>query len=336
MPKLHAAMTKEIGGLFDESLSVSHSSGVFTVTDAQGRALVVEQGNGTGYFFGSDIQNSGPLEVQANETNGLTVEWDGEELVVRHENGGGVDLTNFSSTGLGTATFDVADTAVSALKEPVTFQDAAASTVGSAKGVIGESKIAINFSNTFGYAADGAGTADTALKAEYGFKVTDGDGHHYIAFTAGSLLDIQRMNNTDAAIKAAVEANLAAQILKGANAGTFNDNRISADEFEINYASGILTITNLEGRDLAIEEFTSEHGTATVSLLDGLQGSEQLSSKYSHHSEVRLGRGFQTTVATTAPVTMTFSIDGGTASVRDITLLFQEEQQYWLGASCIT
>ena len=128
-----AAMTKEIGGLFDESLSVSHSSGVFTVTDAQGRALVVEQGDGTGYFFGSDIQNSGPLEVQANETNGLTVEWDGDELIVRHKNGGGVDLTNFSSTGLGTATFDVADTAVSALKEPVTFQDTAASTVGSAK-----------------------------------------------------------------------------------------------------------------------------------------------------------------------------------------------------------
>ena len=329
-----AAMTKEIGGLFDESLSVSHSSGVFTVTDAQGRALIVEQGDGTGYFFGSDIQNSGPLEVQANETNGLTVEWDGDELIVRHKNGGGVDLTNFSSTGLGTATFDVADTAVSALKEPVTFQDTAASTVGSAKGVIGESKIAINFSNTFGYAADGAGTADSALVAEYGFKVTDGDGHHYIAFTAGSLLDIQRMNNTDAAIKAAVEANLAAQILVGANAGTFNDNRISADEFEIDYASGILTITNLEGRDLAIEEFTSEHGTATVSLLDGLQGSEQLSSKYSHHSEVRLGRGFQTTVAATT-ATMTFSIDGGTASVKDITSAFPGSNTGWAQAALL-
>ena len=143
-----AAMTKEIGGLFDESLSVSHSSGVFTVTDAQGRALVVEQGDGTGYFFGSDIQNSGPLEVQANETNGLTVEWDGDELIVRHKNGGGVDLTNFSSTGLGTATFDVADTAVSALKEPVTFQDTQPLQLAVQKGVIGESKIAINFSNT--------------------------------------------------------------------------------------------------------------------------------------------------------------------------------------------
>ena len=50
-------------------------------------------------------------------------------MIISHVNGGGVDLTNFSSTGLGTATFDVADTAVRALlKEPVTFQDAAAST----------------------------------------------------------------------------------------------------------------------------------------------------------------------------------------------------------------
>ena len=75
----------------------------------------------------------------------MTVEWDGDKLIVRHKNGGGVDLTNFSSTGLGTATFDVADTAVSALKEPVTFQDTAASTVGSAKGVMARAKLPLIF-----------------------------------------------------------------------------------------------------------------------------------------------------------------------------------------------
>ena len=79
---------------------------------------------------------------------------------------------------------------------------------------------------------------------------------------------------------------------------------------------------------MAIEEFTSEHGTATVSLLDGLQGSEQLSSKYSHHSEVRLGRGFQTTVAAATTATMTFTIDGGTASVRDIQDCFSRRNKW--------
>ena len=50
--------------------------------------------------------------------------------------------------------------------------------------------------------------------------------------------------------------------------------RISADEFEIDYSNGILTVTNTEGRDLAVEEFSSGYGKITVSLLDGLHGSK--------------------------------------------------------------
>ena len=223
--------------------------------------MSIEQGNGSGYFFGSDYQNSGPLDVEANVPNGLFVEWDNDDLVIKHSKGAGVDITNFSSSNLGTATFDVADTASSALKEPITFQDSADSTTASVKGVIGASKIALNFSNTFGYAEDNAARyINTALNAQYGFKITDGDGHHYINFSATDLLDIQRLNNTDAAIKSAVEANLRTQILIGAEGGTYNDNRISADEFVIDYANGVLTIENIEGRDLAVEDFTSEHG----------------------------------------------------------------------------
>ena len=314
------AMTKEIGIVFDESLSVSQSSGVFTVTDSQGRSLSIEQGNGSGYFFGTDYQNSGSLDVEANVPNGLFVEWDDEELVIKHSNGGGIDVTNFSSTSLGTSTFDVADTATSALKEPITFQDTADSTYASIHGVIGSSKIALNFSNTYGYAADG-GTSDANLAAEYEFKITDGDGHHYIYFSASDLLDIQRNNNTDAAIKSAVEANLAAQILVGAESGTFNDSRISADEFVIDYSNGVLTIENIEGRDLAVEDFSSEHGKLTVSLLDGLQGTERLSSKYAHASEVRISRGFQTAI-TASSAMLTWAVDGGTANVTDITSAF--------------
>ena len=314
------AMTKEIGIVFDDSLSVSQSAGVFTVTDAQGRSLSIEQGNGSGYFFGTDYQNSGSLDVEANVPNGLFVEWDDEELVIKHSNGGGIDVTNFSSSSLGTSTFDVADTATSALKEPVTFQDTADSTYASIRGVIDSSKIALNFSNTYGYAADG-GTSDANLAAEYEFKITDGDGHHYIYFSASDLLDIQRNNNTDAAIKSAIEANLAAQILVGAESGTFNDSRISADEFVIDYSNGVLTIENIEGRDLAVEDFSSEHGKLTVSLLDGLQGTESLSSKYAHASEVRISRGFQTAI-TASSAMLTWAVDGGTANVTDIKTAF--------------
>ena len=52
--------------MFDDSISVTESSGVFTIEDAQGRYLEVSQGAGNGYFFGSDEQNSGSIFTTAN------------------------------------------------------------------------------------------------------------------------------------------------------------------------------------------------------------------------------------------------------------------------------
>ena len=57
--------------------------------------------------------------------------------------------------------------------------------------------------------------------------------------------------------------------------------------------------------------------------LDGLEGTEKLSSQGAHTSEVRLGRGFGTTIASaTGSIVMTFTIDGGTASARIISTAF--------------
>jgi flagellin len=70
-----------------------------------------------------------------------------------------------------------------------------------------------------------------------------------------------------------------------------------------------------------VEEFSSEHGKVTVSLLDGLQGTESLSSKYAHASEVRISRGFQTAI-TASSAMLTFLVDGGTANVTNITSAF--------------
>ena len=47
---------------------------------------------------------------------------------------------------------------------------------------------------------------------------------------------------------------------------------ISSDEFVVDYNNGVLTITNTEGRDIAIEDFYSTYGKVTVSSLDGLGG----------------------------------------------------------------
>jgi len=316
------AMREEIQSVFDDSISVTESSGVFTIEDAQGRYLEVSQGAGNGYFFGSDEQNSGSIFTTASQQNNLSVAWsdDGSSLIVNHAAAGGVDISNFASTSTGIATFDVADTASTGVAEPIVLQDTLADSTASVRGIIGESKIALNFSNTFGYAADGAAGADSSLAAEYVFKITDGAGNVYADFSgSSSALDIQHLNNTDAAIEAFVLANLTAQI----TATGFNDNRIDVNEFDVDYTGGILTITNSEGRDLRVEDVSSAYGTVTVSKLDGLEGTETLSSQGAHASEVRLERGFGTTIATAAgSVIMTFTIDGGTASARAIHTAF--------------
>ena len=51
------------------------------------------------------------------------------------------------------------------------------------------------------------------------------------------------------------------------------------NEFEIEYSGGVLTITNKLGRDLAIENFSSDYGYIQVLKGDGLDGHETLSSK---------------------------------------------------------
>ena len=320
--ELKNSMREAIHTIFDDSVNVTVSSGRFSVEDAQGRSLAISQGNGTGYFFGTDEQNNGAssLSVDGNVQNNLSVAWNdaGTELVFNHAAAGEMTISNYDSVASGIATFDVADTASTSLTDPVALQeDAVFDSTASARGQVGESQIALNFSNTFGYAADsGSGAADTNLVAEYVFKVTDGAGNIYMDFSGtSSALDIQRLNNTDAAIKTFVETNLSANI------ATFGDGRIGKDEFEIDYSNGVLTITNTEGRDLAIEDFSSSYGKATVSKLDQLSGTEELASQQGLASEIRITRGYGTGI-TAGTANLVFKIDGGTAVSADVKTAF--------------
>ena len=65
-------MREAIQNAFDDSL-VAQSSGQFTIEDAQGRSLEISQGEGTGYFFGTDEQNNGKLSTDANTQNNISV-----------------------------------------------------------------------------------------------------------------------------------------------------------------------------------------------------------------------------------------------------------------------
>ena len=93
MTEIVAGMRNQLQADFDDSLTVTQSSGVFTIEDAQGRSLSIEQGAGTGYFFGTDSQNSGSVDTAANVQNNLSVAFDGDDLIINHAAAGGVDLT---------------------------------------------------------------------------------------------------------------------------------------------------------------------------------------------------------------------------------------------------
>ena len=318
--ELKNSMREAIQSVFDDSVSVTVSSGRFSVEDAQGRSLAISQGNGSGYFFGTDEQNNGTMSVDGNIQNNVSVAWNeaGTDLVFNHAAAGEMTISNYDSVSTGIATFDIADTATTSLTDPVALQeDSVFDSTASAKGQVGESKVALNFSNTFGYAEDsGSGASDANLVATYVFKVTDGAGNVYMDFSGtSSALDIQRLNNSDAAIKTFVENNLSA------NFATFGDTRIGADEFEIDYSNGVLSITNTEGRDLAIEDFSSSYGSVTVSKLDALGGTEELASQQALASEIRIARGYGTSI-TAGTANLVFKIDGGTAVSADVSGAF--------------
>ena len=177
----------------------------------------------------------------ANAQNNISVGWtdDGSELVVYHAAAGGVSISNYESTGNGVARFDVADSASSALVEPVSLQeDSVFDSTASAKGIVSESKIALNFSNTFGY-AESAGSADLTLKLNISLKLLM--EQVISTWFTSTALDIQRLNKTDAAIKSLLRKSVRFWYLW--------DTKITSDEFEIDYNNGVLTITNTEGRD---------------------------------------------------------------------------------------
>ena len=306
MTEIVTGMRNQLQANFDDSLSVTQASGVFTIEDAQGRALSVAQGNGTGYFFGTDSQNSGSIVTAANTQQNLTVAFENNDLIINHATAGGVDLTNYTAANATTYTqFTPSAGATSSLTEPVYLADNAVSTSIKTTGVIGESKIAMNFSNVFGYGPDAVAGSNAKLSATYAFELTDGAGNIYASFTGGDILNIQKLNNSDAEIRSAVEA----EIMKVALA----DTTITDDEFEVGYSGGVLTISNKLGRDLAIENFSSDYGSAVVSKLDGLGGYETLSSKGALPSELRITRGFGSTLSATTAYYM-LNVDGGTTA----------------------
>ena len=335
------ATRKELRSEFDSSLSVSNSSGVLTVSDSQGRAMSIRQGEGNGFIFGPDVQNTGSdaLDVAASTANNLSVAFEDGDLVITHAEAGAMSLTSFTSTNASTAVFNVADSADAAQRDPIVLQDTAASNDITVRGSAAASGLTLNFSNTYGWAVSGdialsgamsaavanAGTvaagnitasiaAFTGFEATYSFKITDGSGNVYADLSGASELDLQRYQNTDAAIKLAVETALSA----GIAANFANDNQIAMSDFTVAYDNGQLSITSASGRRLAVEQFSSKFGYADAVGANG-GATEKLSSQARQATEIRLQRG---TGGVTAPATasLEFWIEGLSAGASLITV----------------
>lgn len=335
------AARKELRSEFDSSLNVSNSSGVLTVSDSQGRAMSIRQGEGNGFIFGPDVQNTGAdaLDVAASTANNLSVAFEDGDLVITHAEAGAMSLTSFTSTNASTAVFNVADSANAAQRDPIVLQDTAASNEITVRGSAAASGLTLNFSNTYGWAVSGdlavsgamssivvaatplaAGNitasiaAFSGFEATYSFKITDGSGNVYADLSGASELDLQRYQNTDAAIKLAVETALSA----GIAANFTNDNQIAMSDFTVAYDNGQLSITSASGRRLAVEQFSSKFGYADAVGANG-GATEKLSSQSRQATEIRLQRG---TGAVTAPQTaaLEFWIEGLTAEADFLTV----------------
>jgi flagellin len=271
--EIAAALQAEMRAQYDDSVSVSQAAGVFTVTDAQGRAMKISQGAGDGTIFGTDSTNSGALTIDKNIQTNLSAEWDGNNLLITNSAGGKTTVAGYATTGTSRVIFDtVVDSQSGQNFDPISLVAAAASTDDvTVAGRVGSSSLGMTFTDRFG---DGTNSKAT-------FNITNGAGDIYATVTN---LDVHQ-SVTDASVVATIQAALSTGI------GTLDDSDASLDvsDFTVTYADGTLTITNSEGRSLAIEDYSSTYTTATVAPLNQIGAVKTLSDQTQMFSELRLG-----------------------------------------------
>jgi len=127
--------------------------------------------------------------------------------------------------------------------------------------------------------------------AKYSFDLTDGAGHKY-----ASIGDVDVFGGLGAALSVSdqsvvktVNDKLAAGITDLAK----SDKSMSASEFKVSFKDGNLSIVNSQGRALAIENFTSDVGYATVVANNEIGKAEILSTRTKSISEARFNVDMQ-------------------------------------------
>ena len=277
--EIQVALNLELQARFDDSIAVTETlagNGIFKITDSQGRALKISQGAGDGTIFGTDSSNNGGLAVEKNIQTNLSAAWVGNDLRITNSGGGKTTVAGYVAAAGSKVVFDTP-----ALTQSGQNYTPIALTVGAVSsedvtvtGRVEPSTLAMSFSDL-----EGDGAASTAT-----FKITNGAGDVYATVSA---LDVHS-SIADATIIAAVRSALDTGIAGPAGLN-LSDGSMQSSDFEVNYTGGVLSITNSEGRALAIEDYSSTHTTATVTPLNELGAAKTLSSQSHMYSEFRLG-----------------------------------------------
>ena len=279
-----AALDAELERLFDSRVGAASASGALAITDQEGRRLKVTQGAGDGTMFGTDEANNGGLLARETMRNNLNAEWNGDKLVVTNSGGGKIALSGFSAQSNSQVLFDVVDDAqTDGLNEPILLATANGNmqTQATAEftGRTEESAMTVRFSDLVGSSA--------AAAAQYGFAITNGDGDIMADFRTTKLsiggspaAATNVANNIEASVMAALSAGIVA------NFGA--DSSFDVQEFDVVYSGDTLTVTNREGRALAIEYFSSQDGNMTVTPTNEPGAASILASQNAFASEMRI------------------------------------------------
>jgi flagellin len=297
--EIQAAMEAELQAIFDDDITVALTTGgPVTVTDDQGRALKITQGAGDGTLFGTDSANDGGLKVDQTTQTNLSVEWDGNDLVVTNSAGGTTTVAGYDAASNSKVTFDVVNSGqVTEDYDPVYLVETTAisSDDVEVRGRVSSSSLTISFKDTIGN-----GSSSSAS-----FDLTNGDGDVYGAITvdlADDAVDI-------------VDAVKTALTFTG-----FTDDSFSADDFNVTYVDGNLTITNVNGASLAVENYSSTDTTATVTPTNAPGAPKTLASQSNYYSTTSMSLNtsyFDANVDISA-ATLKFSlfVNGSTATTQ--------------------
>ncbi len=269
----------ELQRLFDDRITVSTANGSFTVNDEEGRRLKITEGDGSGFLFGNDSVNCGPLIARETTRNNISVEFNNNSLIITNKAGGKTSITDYQASANSQILLDVVrNDQVDSLYDPILLATSNTTNLptepsATFTGITEESEISISFSDQVG---DGN-------SAEYSFKITNGEGDIYADLTGSSGLDVFK-TLSNASIKESVLTALSAGISNLAK----TDSSFDMSEWDVSMSENHLLIKNKKGRAIAVENFSSSAGYMTVTPINEPGSSNILADKNAYYSETRL------------------------------------------------